>query len=67
MSLFGPSTIEEAKAYRYGTWAGNPKGVKYREDRCMAEVSGTGWVYCQCSRKRGEDGFCFQHRPKKSK
>lgn len=68
MSFGGPKTIEEAKPYRYGTWAGNPKGNAYRPDRCLVEVSSaSGWIFCQCSRKCGPDGYCTQHRKKKDR
>jgi hypothetical protein len=49
-------TKEEAGAYRYGTWAGNPRGVKYDPAKCAAEVynlSG-GFRSSQCSKKNGK-------------
>jgi hypothetical protein len=59
-------TIEEARKYRYGTWAGNPRGHKYREGDCAFEVCGSGRsiVFYQCSRKNGHGLnklYCKQH------
>jgi hypothetical protein len=64
--MFGPKNKEEAKSYRYNTWAGNPKGNAYNPARCAAVVSGSGQsiLSCQC-RRRGGHGtdalFCRQH------
>jgi len=64
-----PETLEEAKKVRYGTWAGNPNGKKYKDDYCSWEVwpqSGS-FVPSQCSRKNGygPDGlYCKQHAKK---
>lgn len=61
-----PMTKEEAGAHRYGTWAGNPRGVKYDPAKCAAEVynlSG-GFRSSQCSKKNGKgpDGlYCGIH------
>jgi len=47
----------------YGQWAGNPQGYCERTDRCVEKVA-PGWLYIQCSRKRGhgKDGlYCKQH------
>jgi hypothetical protein len=50
-------TLEAARAYRYGEWAGNPRGVAYAEGYCAEEIqSRYGWTFSQCSRKNG-------HRP----
>ena len=60
-----PLTIEEARAYRYGCWAGNTKGHGYKEGFCCAEVSdSSGWHYWQGSRKNksGPGGlYCGIH------
>lgn len=58
-----PKTKEEAKAYRYGTWAGNPKGVAFDPGRCAAEVS-DGWGFKQCAKKPGSGHdalYCKTH------
>ena len=58
-----PKTLEEARAYRYNKWAGNPKGMPYREGRCAYQVH--HWpLFAQCNRKngRGPAGlYCWQH------
>lgn len=61
-----PKTIEEAKAYKYNEWAGNPKGMPYREKECAYEVwpSSGGFLPYQCSRKNGHgpaELYCKQH------
>jgi len=63
--MFVIKTLEEAKKYRYGQWAGNPEGQKYQEGRCAYEVqdSVSGRFY-QCLRKNGygiNDLYCKQH------
>ena len=58
-----PKTLEEAIQYRYGTWAGNPQGHPYKENRCAYEVW-SQWVAHQCQRKNGygpEGLYCKQH------
>ena len=46
-----PRTLAEARAYRYGDWAGNPKGVAYRAACCAYEVWPKGrFIPSQCSR-----------------
>lgn len=67
-----PKNLAEAKAYRYGAWAGMPKGVAYRVGECAAEVwdSGRGARHHQCGRKSGHgpDGiFCPSHDPTRIK
>ena len=58
---------KESDGFRYyGTWAGNPNGIKEDTSRCIYEVweSGRSFISHQCSRKRGYgiDGvFCKQH------
>lgn len=67
--MFGPMTKEEARAYRYGVWAGNPKGCAYNEKYCAFEVSERGGSFSrfhtlQCSRRSGqgpEGLFCGIH------
>lgn len=60
-----PQTLEEAQAYKYGTWASNPGGYSYKEDRCAYEVQDSiSWTYHQCSRKNGHGPaglYCRQH------
>lgn len=54
------------EGYRYGTWAGNPKGRAEDKACCVAEVWDKFHSY-QCQRKRGHgpDGkFCKQHAKK---
>lgn len=61
-----PLTKEEAAQYRYGQWAGAPKGQEYVPGRCAAEIS-HGWLASQCSRKagKGPDGlYCGIHAKK---
>jgi len=62
---FGPKTIEEARVYKYGAWAGRPSGKKYDPARCMASVSPSvrGAISHQCQKKIWKDGFCKQHHP----
>ncbi len=58
-----PKTRKEAEKYRYGTWAGNPKGNKYRAGKCAYEVW-ADFIAHQCSRNwgHGPDGlYCKQH------
>jgi hypothetical protein len=61
-----PKTIEEARALRYRTWGGNPKGYAYREGYCAESVpdGGRSVLSHQCERKNGHgpDGlYCKQH------
>lgn len=50
-----PHTIEEARAYRYNCWAGNPNGRKYSEGFCAAECyDNLSHIFYQCSRKNGK-------------
>jgi hypothetical protein len=48
-----PLTLEEAKKYRYNTWAGNSSGRAYVVGRCAAQVY-RQWLSYQCSRKNGK-------------
>lgn len=63
-----PATVKAAKKFRYGHWAGNPKGNAYCEGRCIHEThdSFTRRFY-QCRAKPspgdlGADGLCGTHR-----
>lgn len=49
--------------YRFGQWAGNPKGVKEDISRCFKGVFDP-WIEHQCTRPRGygyKGLFCKQH------
>ncbi len=64
-----PQTTEEAKKYRYGQWAGMPRGVAYDETRCAAGVF-DNFIEHQCYRKRGHglSGlYCKQHAARLTK
>ena len=65
MMINYPRTIEEARARRFGQWAGNPKGRPYIEGKCAYEVPDPGgWIFRQCSRKAayGPGGlYCKTH------
>lgn len=60
-----PKTLEEARLYKYGCWAGNPRSLQYVEGRCACEVAYRGgWRWCQCSRHNGHGPgglYCKQH------
>lgn len=61
-----PMTKEEARAYRYNSWAGNPEGAAYNFLRCAWEVP-DGFHYCQCLRHPGHGPkglYCRQHAKK---
>lgn len=59
---FEPKTIEEASKHRYAEWAGNPKGIKYNEKKCMEIVCISHLSY-QCDKDIWKDGFCKKHHP----
>ena len=63
--LSPPKTLEEARKYGYGDWAGNPQGHRYREGYCAYEIYPTDrWMPYQCNRKNGHgiNGlYCRQH------
>lgn len=64
-----PKTKEEAAKYRYGAWAGNPKGTAYDETKCAAEVWGgpRGFTAYQCTKKNGKGTgglYCGTHAKK---
>ena len=61
-----PQTLEEARAYRYHVWAGNPKGNPYKEGCCSYEVyeGGRGTTFHQCSSANGHGPsglYCKTH------
>ena len=59
-------TLEEAKAYKYHQWAGNPNGRTYKVGFCAYEVWENMFSY-QCSRKNGyglNGLYCKQHSKK---
>lgn len=61
-----PQTIEAAKAYRYGEWAGVPRGYAFEPSCCAYEVL-DGWLFRQCSRKPGKGPaglYCGTHAKK---
>lgn len=64
-----PKTLEEARKYRYGEWAGNPKGNPYREGNCAEEAysNDRSARFYQCTRKNGHGPaglYCKQHAKK---
>lgn len=61
-----PKTLKEARAFRYGRWAGEPKGREYKEGKCAAEILG-GWNFYQCPFKNGKGPaglYCGIHAKK---
>lgn len=62
----GPETIKEARAYRYGVWAGYPTGSEYIAGYCVRELfpGGRGELHRQCmGRLVKETPFCAIHQP----
>lgn len=64
-----PKTLEQAQAYKYNRWAGNPNGYRFDISRCAYEVheSGRGCMFYQCSRKPGKGAgnlYCGIHAKK---
>ncbi len=58
-----PKTKAEAKACKYGEWAGWPRGMAYNPACCAYEIWEDMHSF-QCSRKNGHgpDGlYCKQH------
>jgi hypothetical protein len=58
--------LSSEELYRYGTWAGNPKGQKEDVTCCRYEVwpNTCSPIPHQCNRKRGygyKGWFCAQH------
>ena len=66
-----PQTLEEAEAYRYNRWGGNPNGDKYDKSCCAGEgYDSVSSNFYQCSRKKskGPAGlYCWQHAKKAEK
>lgn len=61
-----PTTLDEARAYRYNEWSGNPTGWPYQDDRCAYEVSDR-WLTRQCRFNPGHGPaklYCKQHAKK---
>ena len=59
------TSIEQARAYRYGVWSGQPRGQAFDPARCCEETSKRGsYTLHQCSRKPGKgpsDLYCTIH------
>jgi hypothetical protein len=55
----------ESPSYRYGEWAGNPRGMAQLSMRCVAEVAPPpGYIFSQCTRQNGSGYrglYCKQH------
>lgn len=58
-----PTTLAEARVYRYGKWAGNPNGNSFHEGDCIEEIipNERGALPRQCA-SRGNP-YCGVHRP----
>jgi len=60
-----PQTKEEAAAYGYNRWAGNPNGTPWDKTKCAAEiVKARSWRFYQCSKKPGKGPaglYCAVH------
>lgn len=59
-----PKTLEEAQAYRYNKWGGNPDGDDYDINYCAYEVlDKISRHFHQCWREpqKDYDLFCWQH------
>jgi hypothetical protein len=62
-----PTTRADAQKYRYGVWAGEPNGYRFKHYRCAYEVPmrySPLPLFVQCSRRdgHGPDGlYCRQH------
>lgn len=59
-----PQTAEQAAKYRYNTWAGEPKGQKYKPSQCAYECYAGIAQFYQCPRKPGHGPaglYCKQH------
>lgn len=59
-------TLAQVRTWRYGIWAGRPKGAPYREGFCAESVpdGGRSSLFHQCRRKNGygpEKLYCHQH------
>ena len=50
-----PRNLEQAMAFRYGSWGGKPTGYKYDESCCAYEVMNkSSDLSRQCMRKNGK-------------
>ena len=63
-----PTTLAEARLYRYGKWAGNERGRAYAEGDCIQEFTPNerGGLPRQCSNRatQGPDkAWCHTHNP----
>lgn len=61
-----PRTLEEAKAYKYNQWGGNPNGTAYKPERCAYEVYSNDrtMMHWQCFYKNGKGAgglYCGIH------
>jgi len=63
-----PTDLEQAEAYRYGTWAGEPNGRPYNRLQCAYQVAiPHSYRFCQCARNNGHGPaglYCKQHATK---
>lgn len=59
---------ETPNGYRYGVWAGNPKGHPRDPARCIQAVwsGGRGSLEHQCNRKPTHGEYCAQHQPERA-
>lgn len=55
----------ESPDYRYGKWAGNPKGYKQDSAQCVKDVM-HGYMSSQCKKKRAVGLYCKQHAPREN-
>jgi hypothetical protein len=61
--FYHPMTLIDAKNYRYGCWAGNPRGTKYENGKCAFEVR-KQWNVYQCTNRAiagPEKLYCKMH------
>jgi hypothetical protein len=62
-----PKTEEEAERYRYGEWAGQPRGYAFNPKHCAYEVPLGRVLYCQCGARPGKGPaglYCGTHANK---
>ena len=59
--MIGPQTLADARKYRYGKWAGNPKGNAFREGDCACEVFPPRGIHYQCTKRATQGLFCGTH------
>lgn len=67
-----PKTKKEARKYKYGSWAGNPKGYPHNPEYCAYEVwpNDRAMIPYQCNFKAkcGPDNlYCKRHAKKVAK